>query len=150
MSLCQVCGNEIEPGSKFCRFCGSSQSTDSSAAYSVKTFSHRTVNLEKGMPFVEPALNHLKAVIDEARRLEIQVLTIIHGYGSSGKGGVIRTECRNLLDYMCSKGELSSYITGEDFHRRNGLVKNLLSRFPQLSDNKNLNRNNRGITLVIF
>lgn len=150
MSLCQVCGNEIESGSKFCRYCGSPQTAESSSLATAKTFSHRTVNLEKGMPFVEPALNHLKAVIDEARRREVQVLTIIHGYGSSGKGGVIRTECRNLLDYMCSNGELSSYITGEDFHRRNGLVKNLLSRFPQLNCNKNLNKNNRGITLVIL
>lgn len=104
----------------------------------------------KGMPFVEPALDHLKVVIEEARRVEIDALTIIHGYGSSGKGGVIRKECRSLLDYMCSIGELTDYVTGEDFHRRNGLVKNLLNRFPQLSTNKNLNKNNRGITLVIL
>jgi hypothetical protein len=102
------------------------------------------------MPFVEQAMSQLHAALNEARFLRIQALTIIHGYGSSGRGGAIRKECRKTLDHMCSKGELNTYITGEEFHRRNGLVKDLLNRYPQLAGNSNLNRHNRGITLVIF
>lgn len=102
------------------------------------------------MPFVESALNHLQAAIREAKAAQVQVLTVIHGYGSTGKGGAIRTECRKTLDYMCSRGQLHSYIPGEDFSKQNGKVKDLLNRYPQLRLNKNLNRRNQGITMVIL
>lgn len=150
MSLCQICGNEIERGAVVCLFCGSRQSPENDASLGTSTFVHRTVNLEKGLPFVEPAMNQLHVALNDARVQRVQVLTIIHGYGSSGRGGAIRKECRKILDYMCSRGELNSYIAGEDFNRRNGVVKDLLNRFPQLAGNKNMNRRNRGITLVIL
>lgn len=149
MSLCQICGNDLERGCVVCVFCGSRQQ-DGGDDYSSKTFTHRTVNLEKGMPFVEQAMSQLQAALNEARLLRIQVLTIIHGYGSSGRGGAIRQECRKILDHMYSRGEINSYLAGEDFHRRNGQVKDLLNRYPRLNENSNLNRHNRGITLVIF
>lgn len=148
MRVCQICGNDLERGCLVCIFCGSRQQDDE--CHSSKVFAHRTVNLERGMPFVEQAMGQLHAALNEARALRIQVLTIIHGYGSSGRGGAIRQECRKILDYMCSKGELNRYIAGEDFHRRNGLVKDLLHRYPQLHDHANLNQHNRGITLVIL
>lgn len=150
MNPCEVCGNEIAPGASICRYCGSRQELDASSGKRAKSFSHRTVNLERGMPFVEPAINHLLIVLDEARSRGISALTIIHGYGSSGKGGAIRCECRKILDHMCLKGELHCFIPGEEFHRRSGKVKNLINRYPLLSENKNLNKNNQGITLVIL
>ncbi|WP_167495801.1 Smr/MutS family protein [Desulfosediminicola ganghwensis] len=99
---------------------------------------------------MESALRQLQVAIREARNGEIQALTVIHGYGSSGKGGAIRRECRKTLDYMCSHGQLSSYVSGEDFHKNNGVVKDLLNRYPQLRLNKNLNRRNQGITVIII
>lgn len=149
MNLCHICGNEIPRGKKICSFCGSEQEENLQEPV-VKKFAHRTVNLEAGMPLVEPALLQLHAAIDEARGRDIQVLTIIHGYGSSGRGGAIRKECRKVLEYMKSRGELSGVIAGEDFHRRNGPVRDLLKRYPQLLNNSNLNRGNKGITMVIL
>jgi len=85
-----------------------------------------------------------------ARIERVRVLTVIHGYGSSGKGGVIRSECRKNLDYLCSTGGIKEYIPGEDFSARSGPVKTLLRRFPELANNKNLDRHNPGVTLVII
>lgn len=150
MSYCEVCGNEMKTGAAVCPFCGCRQTVEEEGLLRFRPFCHRTVNLEKGMPFVEPALNHLNMVLHEARVQQVQALTIIHGYGSSGKGGAIRKECRKILDYMCSRGEINCYVPGEEFHRRNGRVKDLLTRYPRLSDNKNLNRKNPGITLIIL
>ena len=149
MNLCHICGNDIRRGVKTCTFCGSDQ-TENNQKPVVRKFTHRTVNLEAGMPLVEPALQQLQSAVHEARILDIQVLTIIHGYGSSGRGGVIRKECRKVLEYMKSRGELSDVITGEEFCRRNGPVRNLLKRYPELENNSNLNRGNKGITIVIL
>ncbi len=149
MSLCQICGNDLVGDFPRCGFCGSSQG-ESGVERNNRPFVHRTVNIEKGMPFVEQAMSHLAMAISDARFQQVVVLTIIHGYGSSGKGGAIRKECRKVLAYMCSRGELDRCIAGEDFHRRNGQVKDLLNRFPQLKNDSNLNRRNQGVTLVVL
>jgi hypothetical protein len=115
-----------------------------------RPFIHRTVNLEAGRPAVEVALNRLSEVIADARRNSVSVLTLIHGYGSTGRGGAIRSECRMMLDYLKSKGQISDYIAGEDFTTRSGRVKALLRRYSSLGSNRNLNNGNQGITLVIL
>lgn len=149
--FCEVCGNEIEQGRKTCLFCGSTQQgTNGNNGSAPKRFIHKTVNLEEGMPFVEQALSHLRTAIDEAQQLDIQMLTIIHGYGSSGRGGAIRIECRKLLDYLAARGDIRTAIEGEQFNKRHGVVRDLLRRFPDLQRHPNLNKNNRGVTLVVL
>ncbi|MFV0438240.1 MAG: Smr/MutS family protein [Desulfopila sp.] len=148
---CQICGNEIAAGSRSCLFCGSSQDDGLSAVSNpTRAFVHRTVDLEAGRSHVEAAMRRLLASLAEARALEIQALTLIHGYGSSGRGGVIRQECRKLLAHMSHRGEVREVIFGENFHRRSGPVRNLLRQYPQLAKNSNLNRGNKGTTLVIL
>lgn len=149
MRVCTVCGNEFESGGYVCPYCASTLEGEEKRS-GPRVFVHRTVNLESGKPQVEQALLHLQTALEEARRLGVRVLTIIHGYGSSGRGGAIRDESRKLLDHLCSRGELQRVIAGEEFHRRNGQVKDLLRRYPQLAANTNLNRANRGVTLAIL
>ena len=152
MPFCQICGNEIDVALVRCPYCGSDQESKEqgqSFPHS-KKFSQKIVNLEQGLPTVEQALGRLQQAITAARQEQIRVLTFIHGYGSSGKGGVIRRECRKNLDYLYSKGEVTGVIPGEDFNRRHGTVKHLLNRFPELSRHPHLNHHNKGITLVVL
>lgn len=149
MVLCEICGNEIAVGNSVCRFCGSPQS-GRAAAKVRKAYRSKVVNLERGMPVVEQALRRLDGALAESRVERVDVLTIIHGYGSSGRGGKIGRECRKTLDYRRSRGELVDYIPGEDFSRRNGKTRTLISRHPQVAADKNLDRGNRGITIVIL
>jgi hypothetical protein len=111
---------------------------------------HKVVNLETGRPFVETALRKLEIELADARQQNLRVLTVIHGYGSSGKGGVIGVECRKFLEYLKNRGEINTFIPGEDFRQKSGPTRNLLRRFPRLADNVNLNKGNRGITLVVL
>ena len=98
MAVCQVCGNEIYGSSLNCRFCGSKQG----GVHLSKSqgFVHKTVNLEQGRPVVEVALQKLDDALEDAVKNDVRVLTLIHGYGSSGKGGLIRLECRKRLDFL--------------------------------------------------
>ena len=146
--VCEVCGNEIDTGITTCPFCGSSN--ESSVTTLPDYYVQKTVNLEMGRPVLEVALNRMTQVIAEAKRNKVNILTLIHGYGSSGKGGVIRTECRKNLDFMKIKGRISDYVCGEDFNKHSGVVKSLLRRYPELASDHNMNRDNKGITLVIF
>jgi hypothetical protein len=145
---CDVCGNKRGVSSLLCPFCGSR--TELTELIGPTGFVHKTINLEAGRPGVELALHRMNEIIDDSVRNDVKVLTLIHGYGSSGKGGVIRSECRKMLDFLKSKGQIGDYIAGEDFNRRSGSVKSLLRRYPQLATDRHLNRGNKGITLVIF
>lgn len=146
--LCDVCGNEVEDGITTCPFCQSK--LPKKPPRETRIFSQKTVNIEQGRPVVEMALKRLHAALLDGRTVKLTMLTLIHGYGSSGKGGAIRTECRKTLDYLCSKGEIAMYIPGEQYSSRNGLVKGLLQRYPEMKNDKNLNKNNQGITVVLF
>lgn len=147
--LCQVCGNDIARGILICPFCGGKQELQSGASIAGGTF-HKVVNLERGLPLVEGALKKLQTELDSARRQNLRVLTVIHGYGSSGKGGAIGAECRKVLAYLKANGEINTFIPGEEFRLRSGATRDLLRRFPQLATNVNLNKGNRGITLVVL
>ncbi len=147
-SVCDVCGNKSESSSLLCPFCGSE--SDVTEVVKHKEFVHKTVNLEEGRPVVDVALQRMIKIIEDSATNKISLLTLIHGYGSSGKGGVIRLECRKMLDFLKSKGLISDFIAGEDFNKRSGSVKSLLQRYPQLGADRHLNKGNRGITLVIL
>ncbi len=146
--VCEVCGNTRATASLTCPFCGSK--TDVAKFKTSNSYIHKTINLEAGRPVVDIALTRLQEIIEDSARNKVNVLTLIHGYGSSGKGGAIRTECRKTLNFFKAKGLISEYIAGEDFSRRSGLVKSLIRRYPQLGTDRHLNKGNRGITLVLF
>jgi len=148
MPFCQVCGNNISISSLNCRFCGSRQ--DKEQLKQKRGFVHKTVNLEQGHPVLELALQKLDNAVEDAIKNNVHVLTLIHGYGSSGKGGSIRIESRKNLNFMKSNGRISDYISGEDFSRKFGPAKMILQRYPQLIEETNFNKGNRGITLVVI
>jgi len=149
MVLCQVCGNGIAQGISLCPFCGEKQDLQPGACPVAGIF-HKVVNLEMGRPLVESALRRLRMELEDGHRQKLCVMTLIHGYGSSGKGGAIGVECRKVLEYLKGKGDIHTFIPGEEFRMQSGATRDLLRRFPQLASNVNLNKGNRGITLVVL
>jgi hypothetical protein len=112
-------------------------------------FRRKTINLKYGRPTVETALRRLAVEIDVASSEGVSILILIHGYGSGGKGGVIREECRKTLDLMRSTGKINDYIPG-DGGARSGPVKSLFRRYPRLRQDRELVAANPGITVVVL
>ena len=77
--------------------------------------SMKELNLEQGMPTVDTALRWLEAELHAARKMGRPGLKLIHGYGSSGTGGKIRTACRKYLRREAEAGRVRLVIRGEDF-----------------------------------
>ena len=140
-SNCPTCGNPLEGASSTCPFCGSSVPF-SSAAKRGKWL--QTVNLETGHPTVAEALAKLERRIETARRQGVKVLKVIHGYGSSGKGGSLRDAVRRVLPELERKGLVRSYVAGEQFTKSSAIVK----QFPKLESDRDLGRGNPGVTVV--
>ena len=64
----------------------------------------KELNLEQGMPTVDAAMGWLEAELAAARKMGRPALKLIHGYGSSGRGGKIRTACRGYLREQARAG----------------------------------------------
>ncbi len=144
--VCEICGNEQADGALVCPFCGAKHRGP--LAVPKPGNPHRTVNIEIGRPTVEEALARLTGELDRARLENLAAVTVIHGYGASGRGGAIRAECRKLLDFYQAKRLIREYIPGEDFSKKAGATRALLRRLPQLTDHGGLGKRNRGITIV--
>ena len=77
--------------------------------------SGKTVNLEEGMPSVETARRRLSQELASGRANRLSYLKIIHGYGSSGRGGAIKRETHRFLAEKKRAGAIRDYLPGEDF-----------------------------------
>jgi hypothetical protein len=149
MRVCPVCGNEEERSSLTCGYCGCAFEEQEIVIQDAPVL-HRRVNLEQGRPPVETAMKRLEQEISLARTQNIRVLSLIHGYGSSGKGGLIRIECRKMLAFLVRQNKLNGCIHGETFNKRSGAGKALLRRFPGLEQYCGSDFRNPGVSIAIL
>ena len=140
-----MCGNPIPLGAAKCRFCETLQ-TAAGAGPSAEPV--RTIDLEAGMPTVEEALRRLDAKLSLAIAQNVRVVRVIHGYGSSGRGGKIRDACRRVLASMVSSNQVTGLIRGEDHSAARLASQHLMQRVSALKSTTRTDGDNPGITLV--
>src|SRR6266567_6003643 len=75
----------------------------------------RTYNVEAGLPTLDDARRSVIAEIKRAKREGVKVLKVIHGYGSSGKGGALCVGLRKSFGLRKKEGVIRDFIAGEDF-----------------------------------
>jgi len=109
----------------------------------------REINLKSGMPTVDDAIKKTTYNVKNAAALGISAIKLIHGYGSSGKGGAIRTESRKYLDRLQARKEIRYYIKGEDFSIFDESTRNAFALCAELRNDCDLERHNNGITIII-
>ncbi len=110
----------------------------------------KLVNLEQGMPTVPLALSLLGDALRIARTEGFAASKIVHGYGSSGKGGELRLAIQSALAQLARSGEVRAFVAGEDWRISNAFSWALLQSFPELKKDPDLGRGNRGISIVVF
>jgi hypothetical protein len=110
----------------------------------------KTVNLEDGMPPVEEARLRLDYELNAARAEKVAALRVIHGYGSSGKGGSLRVAIQLRLRELQQQGEIREVIYGEDWRIANEASWKWLGRYPEWKKDNDLGRGNKGISIVIL
>ena len=110
----------------------------------------REVNLELGMPHASDAVRRLTFEVHHSKDLHCAVLKLIHGYGSSGKGGKIRIAARERLDFLQKKNEIRGYITGEKFSIFDATTLKAFQSCPELRKDRDLERSNNGVTFILL
>ena len=109
----------------------------------------RELNLELGRPSVDEALRRLDYELAAAGMLRTKVFKLIHGYGSSGTGGKIRTACRKQLQLYKEQGRIVDFIPGENFTFFDAATRHAFTLCSALRNDRDLERENRGVTFVV-
>lgn len=108
----------------------------------------RTYNVEAGMPILDEARRLVIAEIRRAKREGVKVLKVIHGYGSSGKGGVLGVGLRKSFRLRKKEGVIKDFIAGETFTIFNPTVLAMLEAIPELRGDPDLSATNEGVTIL--
>lgn len=109
-----------------------------------------TLNLEAGMPTVGAARQRLTQGLRTARAQGVQAVKIIHGYGSTGKGGAIRKDVQGYLAAQKRAGKLREVVPGDQFTPFEAAARNAIALCPELTRDADYVRYNSGITIVLL
>lgn len=110
----------------------------------------KVVNLELNRPTVPTALSLLEDALHIARQQGYAAMKLIHGYGSSGVGGDIRIAAQKTLAQKATDKLIHAFIAGEEWRISNEAAWELLKKFPELKQDADLGRANRGISVVVL
>ena len=108
------------------------------------------VNVKSDLPTADAAIRRITYNIRNGKGGGAAAVKIIHGYGSTGKGGVIRLRARQYLQSQKSKGLILDYIAGEDFSIFDKATQRAFSLCDDLRRDTDLERHNNGVTIVIL
>ena len=110
----------------------------------------REVNIKFDMPTADDAIRRITFNIRNGKAFGASAIKIIHGYGSTGKGGKIRNTARQYLESQKNKKFISDYIAGEDFSIFNEATRRAFLVCDELRRDHDLDRHNNGITIIIL
>ena len=99
---------------------------------------------------MQEALQRLERELALARKDGLELLKIIHGYGSTGVGGEIRIAVQVRLREMVEDGRIRGCIFGEEWGKSCEDVWRLLQEKPELKSDADLGKRNQGITVVVI
>lgn len=110
----------------------------------------REVNIKYDMPTAGQAVKRTTYEIENARRVGVKCVKIIHGYGSHGAGGKIRVEVRAYLERMKRQRRISDYIPGEHFSIFDEATRAAFAKCDDLRRDSDLDRANNGVTIIVI
>lgn len=110
----------------------------------------RIVNIKKDNPNVDYALYLVDEEIRYSRAVGNQVVLIIHGYGSHGQGGAIKSGIKSYLPMLKKQGIIKEYVFGENWGDLNETKLKIERIAPELILNENLYLINSGVSVILI
>lgn len=105
------------------------------------------INIKSEGQTVSLALSEFLVELDRAKFMNLKVIKVVHGYGSHGKGGEIKTNLHKLLEDLKHRKKIKDYIKGEKITKK--LMSGFFYDYPFLALDPDIKNYNSGITLVL-
>ena len=109
----------------------------------------KTLNLKENNNSVEQALFFMEKEIELCKLEGTKMLKIITGYGSHGRGGLIKKACEKKLKELKNKGIILDYIQGDLWNMHYEKALKYKTMHPSVID-EDFNIPNGGITIIII
>ena len=107
----------------------------------------RLVNLKEGYS-AEQALAILEIEIESAKKEGIVAIKVLHGYGSHGRGGVIRKALLPLLASWKRSKFILDYFGGDKWNLFDEDAKRILLKDKSIYNDCDISSSNPGITII--
>ena len=109
----------------------------------------KTLNLKENNTSVEQALFFMEQEIELCKLEGVPMLKIITGYGSHGRGGLIKKACESRLCWLKKQNKITDFIVGDlwNMHYKKALEYKM--KHPSIED-EDFNIPNGGITIIII
>jgi len=105
------------------------------------------INIEQGFPTVDSALMKLKNALTTFRGQGCKAVIVIHGFGSSGTGGGIKSGVQKVLSSSGMKGIVRGYCAGEDWVDKK---RDIISHCQAIQNHERRISGNQGVTVVLL
>lgn len=109
-----------------------------------------TLNLKLDMPPTDVAIAYLEQMIDIFKKENVEIVKVIHGYGSHGKGGEIKKGVKKLLFLLMHFGKIKNFVCGENWGTEVIEENKIYEKYPELLFDADLKNYNSGITIVFI
>lgn len=109
----------------------------------------KTFDIKSDMPTTQEASVRLANIIRTSNGKD-KVIKIIHGYGSTGVGGSIKTTVHASLRNRVRSQEIKAFIPGEAFSQPMGFDEAIRTYKNLLKADSDYNKMNDGITYIIL
>lgn len=110
----------------------------------------RVVNIKKDNPNSDFALYLLDQEINYSRAIGNRVIVVIHGYGSHGYGGVIKTAIKGYLPHLKKNRIIKDFVFGENWGEFNETKKLICDICPEIILHENLQGLNSGVSVILL
>ena len=104
------------------------------------------INIKEGMTPLYEAMENLKSSIVWCKKHEFKCILVIHGYGSTGKGGSIQKKAREWLMAQERNKKIKKVIFGEKCSLFNFDFLKLKNQYQELEPLMKVS--NYGVTVV--
>ena len=109
----------------------------------------REVNIKIDNPNADYAMYLLDEEIKYSKAIGNRVILVIHGYGSHGRGGIIKQSIKEYLPDLKRRGVITDFVFGENWGDTNEIKKTICRISPELIINSNVRNINSGVSVVL-
>lgn len=107
-------------------------------------------NIKKDSPYADVAVYDLMQEIYVAEHTGYEILKVITGYGSHGRGGEIKKLVDLYLLEAKKKKEIKDYFWGEKWTTTNSKINEIIENIPELMIDEDIKNINSGIVIIVL
>ncbi len=109
-----------------------------------------TIDIKSEQQTVKEAIAQFLIEAEAYRLGGYKVMKVIHGYGSHGVGGAIRTELLKTLQSLKNRKKIEDFCPGNEWPTAKSVKKMAINYCPDLLADRDMTFVNSGITIVLL